>query len=83
MNQLIGKVVDWTISHIPEKAQGLVTRYGLFGLTWLGLRRIPVALLRGPTNPSGQTGTLLVAGDDPWVGYLPSRFFVGNPNENG
>ncbi len=79
MNQLIGKVVDWTISHIPEKAQGLVTRYGLFGLTWLGLRRIPVALLRGPTNPSGQTGTLLVAGDDPWVGYLPSRFFVGNP----
>lgn len=79
MNQLIGKVADWAISRIPEKAQGLVTRYGLFGLTWSGLRRIPVLLLRGPTNPSRHTGTLLVAGHDPWVRYLPSRFFIEEP----
>lgn len=79
MIKLHSKVVDWTISRISGKYQNFFTRYGLFGLTCLGLRRIPVALLRGPTNPSGRTGTLLVAGDDPWVGYLPSRFFVGNP----
>jgi len=79
MNQLASKVVDWTISRLSGKAQILLTRYGLFALTCLGLRRVPVVLLRGATNQSGQQGTLLVAGHDPWVSYLPSRFFVGKP----
>jgi len=79
MDQLTRKIVDGTISHLPDKIQTFFVPYGLFVLTCLGLRRIPVVLLRGPTNPSGQIGTLLVAGHDPWVGYLPGRFFVGEP----
>ena len=79
MNQLASKVVDWTISRLPGKAQTLLTRYGLFAVACLGLRRVPVVLLRGATNHSGQQGTMLVAGHDPWVSYLPSRFFVGEP----
>lgn len=79
MNQLASKVVDWTISRLSGKAQILLTRYGLFAMARLGLRRIPVVLLRGATNQSGQQGTLLVAGHDPWVSYLPNRFFVGEP----
>jgi hypothetical protein len=79
MNQLASKVVDWTISRLSGKAQILLTRYGLFAVARLGLRRIPVVLLRGATNQSGRQGTLLVAGHDPWVSYLPSRFFVGKP----
>lgn len=77
MNQLTRKVLEWTVSCLPDKAQALLMPYGLFALTGLGLRRIPVVLLRGPTNPSGQIGTLLVAGHEPWVGYLPGRFFEG------
>lgn len=79
MNQLTRKVLDWTVSCLPDKAQALIMPYGLFALTCLGLWRIPVVLLRGPTNPCGQIGTLLVAGHDPWVGYLPGRFFQGEP----
>lgn len=79
MNQFTREVVDWTLSRLSGKAQTLLTRYSLFALACLGLRRIPVVLLRGPTNLSGQLGTLLVAGQDPWVSYLPSRFFVGEP----
>jgi hypothetical protein len=79
MNQLTSKVVDWTISRLSGKAQILLTRYGLFAVARLGLRRVPVVLLRGATNQSGQRGTLLVAGHDPWANYLPSRFFVGKP----
>ena len=80
MNQLANKVVNWTISRLSGKAQTLLTRYGLFALACLGLRRIPVVLLRGPTHTSNRQGTLLVAGHDPWVSYLPSRFFVGEPH---
>src|SRR5215207_8148229 len=79
MNQLTRRVVDWTISRLSGKAQVLLTRYGLFAVARLGLRRVPVVLLRGATNQSGQRGTLLVAGQDPWVSYLPSRFFVEKP----
>ncbi|KPK15942.1 MAG: hypothetical protein AMK69_26615, partial [Nitrospira bacterium SG8_3] len=79
MDRLTRKIVDGTISRLPDKIQTFFVPYGLFVLTCLGLRRIPVVLLRGPTNPSGQIGTLLVAGHDPWVGYLPGRFFVGEP----
>jgi len=80
MKHLASKVVDWTISRLLlGKAQTLLTRYSLFAVACLGLRRVPVVLLRGATNQSGQQGTMLVAGHDPWVSYLPSRFFVGEP----
>lgn len=83
MNQITKKVIDRTMSHLPDRAQARLTRDGLFVLTCLGLRRLPVVLLRGPTNPSGQIGTLLVVGQDPWVGYLPSRFFLDEPQREG
>lgn len=40
---------------------------------------IPVAWLRGPAYPSGRPSTLLVAGEEPWVEYLPRRFFSDSP----
>ncbi|MDR4460409.1 MAG: hypothetical protein MRJ67_07810 [Nitrospirales bacterium] len=79
MNQLKNKVIEWVISRLSGKARTLVPRYGFYAWACLGLRGIPVVLLRGPTLQSGQMGTLLVAGHDPWVGYLPSRFFFGEP----
>jgi len=39
--------------------------------------RIPVARWRGKAKGSGQPATLLVAGEQPWVDYFPSRFFAG------
>jgi len=42
-------------------------------------RNIPVARLRGPARPSGQEAVLLVAGAEPWVDYLPRRFFAEPP----
>lgn len=41
--------------------------------------RIPVARLHGKAKASGQPATLLVAGEEPWVDYLPSRFFADKP----
>jgi len=79
MNPLTSRAFDGVVSCLPDKAKHLLTRYGLFVLTCVGVRRIPIVLLRGPTNPSGQNGTLLVAGHDPWVGYLPGRFFLHEP----
>ncbi len=79
MNPLIRQIMEWPVALLPDKAQYLLTRYGLYAVTGLGLWKIPVVVLRGPLQPSGQIGSLLVAGHDPWVGYLPHRFFVGDP----
>ncbi len=79
MNPLTRRVLEWVVARLPDKAQYLLTRYGLFAVTGLGLRKFPVAVLRGPIQPSGKMGSLLVAGHEPWVGYLPNRVFVGEP----
>lgn len=79
MNHLKNKIIEWVISRLHGKAQALVPRYGFYAWSCLGLRGVPVVLLRGPTLQSGQIGTLLVAGHDPWVAYLPNRFFIGEP----
>lgn len=79
LNHLTNQLLQWAISRLSDKAQTLLTPYGLFVLTGLGLRRIPVVLLRGLTHQSGKIGTLLVAGHDPWVRYLPRRFFAEEP----
>lgn len=79
MNHLKSMMIEWVISRLSGKAQALIPRYGFYAWACLGLRGVPVVLLRGLTNSSGQTGTLLVAGHDPWVGYLPGRFFLGEP----
>ena len=79
MNHLKNMMVEWVISRLSGKAQTLVPRYGFYAWACLGLRGVPVVLLRGPTLQSGHIGTLLVAGHDPWVAYLPNRFFIGEP----
>ncbi|HSH69246.1 MAG TPA: hypothetical protein VK997_04960, partial [Deferrisomatales bacterium] len=40
---------------------------------------LPVAILRGPTRPSGRPGSIAVAGKDPWARYLPERVFLEPP----
>ncbi len=79
MNHLKNMLIEWVISRLSGKAQTLVPRYAFYAWACLGLRGVPVVWLRGPTHSSGQTGTMLVAGHDPWVGYLPNRFFIGEP----
>lgn len=79
MNRWARRCVDYASSRLPDRAQEVLTRYGLFMLNWSGLRQVPVALWHGPIRLSGQPGTLLVAGDEPWVRYLPQRFFAGEP----
>ena len=79
MNHLKSMMIEWVISRLSGKAQALIPRYGFYAWAYLGLRGVPVVLLRGPTIQSGQIGTLLVAGHDPWIGYLPGRFFLGEP----
>ncbi len=80
MNHLKNMMIEWVISCLSGKAQTLAPRYGFYAWACLGLRGVPVVLLRGPTLQSGRIGTLLVAGHDPWVGYLPNRFFIGEPH---
>jgi hypothetical protein len=42
-------------------------------------RRVPVDLLHGPCQPHGEGASVLVAGQGPWVEYLPDLFFQGPP----
>src|SRR5439155_2162520 len=41
--------------------------------------RLPVVLLQGPTRPTGRQGAVLAVGKEPWIDYLPKRFFAGEP----
>lgn len=41
--------------------------------------RVPVAILRGPAHPDGQSGIVVTAGAEPGVSYWVQRFFVGQP----
>ena len=43
------------------------------------LTRVPVVWYRGPSHPSGRIAKVLVAGAEPWVKYLPARFFATAP----
>jgi Acetyltransferase (GNAT) domain len=45
------------------------------------MRRLPVVRWRGPARPSGKSATLLVVGEEPWVNYLPARFFADVPQK--
>ncbi len=77
MNGSIRQLTDHLVSRLPDRAHEVLTRYGLFLFSRFGLRKVPVTLWHGPTSKTGQVGRLLVAGDDPWVQYLPQRFFAG------
>ena len=51
----------------------------MFGLTGVGVRRIPLALLRGKSRITAKPATLLLAGHQPWIRYIPQRMFQDDP----
>jgi hypothetical protein len=73
--------VGWQLQgYLPEAAEKRLRRCYSHVLPFTGLR-IPVGLLRGPTRPSGREGTLLYAGQEPWIEYFPGRFFARTPQK--
>lgn len=44
-----------------------------------GAKRIPVVLLEGRTRERRRPATMLLAGHEPWISYLPERFFGETP----
>lgn len=64
------------VRRVAEAARAAVFPY------WLAAAHavLPVAILRGPTRPSGRPGTIAVAGKDPWVRSLPERVFLEPPH---
>ncbi len=65
-------------ARLPEPVLNALGRCLPYVLPCHGLR-IPVAILRGPTCLDGHPGTMIVAGAEPWVDYLPHRFFKDPP----
>ena len=63
---------------LPEPVINALGRCLPYVLPCHGLR-IPVAILRGATCLDGHPGTMIVAGAEPWVDYLPHRFFKDPP----
>lgn len=70
--------VDRIGSAMPVKVRWTARAVRKFASILLGAP-IPVTWLRGPAYPSGRPSTLLVAGEEPWVNYLPRRFFSRLP----
>jgi hypothetical protein len=64
---------------LPDALREYMTRTALKFFGWSHLRTTPIVLLRGPTRGSGQSGSLLLAGHEPWVNYIPHRLFQGEP----
>lgn len=64
--------------HAPVALDNAVKRCVPWVLPWAALR-VPVAILRGPTRHSERSGTVVVAGHQPWADYLPRRFFACAP----
>jgi hypothetical protein len=71
-------LIDLAASGLSDGTREAVTRYGLYWCARFGLLKVPITLWRGTTR-SGRSGRLLAAGDEPWIGYLPQRFFEGEP----
>lgn len=79
MSTVMRDMAEWAGARLPDRLREGITRVGLALLGWSGLRKTPVARLRGPTRGSGRPGVLLVAGHDPWAGYVAQRLFQGEP----
>lgn len=71
---------DRFLSYLPDRYRERATHAALFMLTTMGLRPVLLKLMKGPTLPDGRPGTLLTAGSEPWIGYLPHRFFRSEPD---
>ncbi|MEO8324208.1 MAG: hypothetical protein ABI618_00045 [Nitrospirota bacterium] len=68
----------WLYEHAPAGLDDAAKRCSSWILPWVAFR-VPVAILRGPTRHSGRSGTVVVAGHQPWADYLPRRFFACAP----
>jgi hypothetical protein len=79
MSAVMRDMAEWAGARLPDRLREGIARGGLSLLGWSGLRKTPVALLRGATRGSRRSGVLLVAGHDPWVGYVSQRFFQDEP----
>src|SRR5207248_10443079 len=64
------RLYEYAPPMLDKAAKGCLS----LALPWSALR-IPVAILRGLTH-TGRSGTIVVAGIQPWIDYLPSRFFA-------
>jgi hypothetical protein len=69
--------VEQLSEHAPAMLEAMLRWYRPWALAWYK-RRLPVTRLYGPT-PSGQPGTVVVAGTAPWAYRLPYRFFTTKP----
>lgn len=79
MTDTMRTMAERAAAYLPDTLRECMTREVLFFLGWTHLRKTPVVLLRGPTRGSGRSGSLLIAGHEPWVKYIPHRFFHGQP----
>ncbi len=68
----------WLYEHAPASLEDAAKRCAPWLLPWVALR-VPVAILRGSTRHSERSGTVVVAGHQPWADYLPRRFFACAP----
>jgi hypothetical protein len=63
---------------LPLPLEDLLKRWSMLLLPFRKWR-VPVVRLRGTAKVSGCPTTLIVAGEEPWVNYLPARIFSGVP----
>ena len=76
------RMLDWAwqlYDYIPPQARGH-GRLLLSCLKCLALG-IPVTILHGQTRLGKRSGTVVTAGSEPWIDYLPDRFFEGSPQQ--
>jgi len=62
------------IARLPDSISGTLRPPRAF-IESLRRGRIPVYLLRGPIDPGGEQGSMIVAGTPELVNYFPQRFF--------
>ena len=65
-------------AYLPAKLDATLRHGGHFLMSWIN-RRVPVTCWRGTMQSSSLPASVLVAGDEPWIDYLPARLFKGTP----
>jgi hypothetical protein len=79
MRAFVRRCLENILFQLPDSVQEGLTRYGLFLLHWIGLRRVPVVLLQGAARQTGAPGKLLIVGEERWMQYPIQRFFMDKP----
>lgn len=65
-------------AYLPPKLDAALKHGGHFMMSWIN-RGVPVTRWRGTMQSSNRPASVLVAGDEPWVDYLPARLFKETP----